>query len=140
MIVFDTDHVTLMEHANSLEGGRIRARLAATSEERATTIVTYEEQTRGWLGYAAKDRSLAHQVNAYRKLSRHLKLYCQLRILEFDERAAVEYQTLHRTHPRLGTMDRKIAAIVLAHAATLLTRNQQDFGHISGLKIEDWTA
>jgi tRNA(fMet)-specific endonuclease VapC len=37
-------------------------------------------------------------------------------------------------------MDLKIAAIVLAHDATLLTRNQKDFSQIQGLKIEDWSA
>jgi tRNA(fMet)-specific endonuclease VapC len=36
-------------------------------------------------------------------------------------------------------MDLKIAAIVLTHNATLLIRNQKDFGQIQGLKIEDWS-
>jgi tRNA(fMet)-specific endonuclease VapC len=36
-------------------------------------------------------------------------------------------------------MDLKIAAIVLAHDAILITRNSSDFRKISGLSIEDWT-
>jgi tRNA(fMet)-specific endonuclease VapC len=36
-------------------------------------------------------------------------------------------------------MDLKIAAIALAHTATLVTRNTRDFEKIAGLKIEDWT-
>ena len=36
-------------------------------------------------------------------------------------------QQLRKQYPRLDTMDLKIAAIVLTHDATLLTRNQKDF-------------
>jgi tRNA(fMet)-specific endonuclease VapC len=37
-------------------------------------------------------------------------------------------------------MDLKIAAIVPAHEATLLSRNLADFGQIPGLRVEDWTT
>ena len=36
-------------------------------------------------------------------------------------------------------MDLKIAAIVLANGATLLSRNLSDFRKVPGLKVEDWT-
>jgi tRNA(fMet)-specific endonuclease VapC len=36
-------------------------------------------------------------------------------------------------------MDLKIAAIALTQDATILTRNQKDFGQILNLKIEDWS-
>ena len=41
---------------------------------------------------------------------------------------------------RIGTMDRKIAAIALTHDATLISRNLADFRRVPGLKVEDWTA
>jgi len=36
-------------------------------------------------------------------------------------------------------MDLKIAAIVLTNDATVITRNTQDFAHVSNLKFEDWS-
>jgi predicted nucleic acid-binding protein len=37
-------------------------------------------------------------------------------------------------------MDLKIAATVLAHEGTLLSRNLTDFSGIPGLRVEDWIA
>jgi len=60
-------------------------------------------------------------------------------VLEFDLRAATEFQRLRKRHRTIGTMDLKIAAIVLANDATLLSRNLTDFRRIPELKVEDWT-
>lgn len=141
MFVLDTDHVTLFEWAQGVEAQRLHSRLARVSlEDRATTIISYEEQTRGWLAYVARARTLVQQVDAYRKLSKHLDVYRPIQVLEFDELAAAEFQRLRKLHSRIGTLDLKIAAIVLANTATLLSRNRRDFDKISGLKVEDWTT
>jgi tRNA(fMet)-specific endonuclease VapC len=139
MLVFDTDHMTHMEHARSSKGQRIHARLSQTNEDRAVTIITYEEQMRGWLGYAAKARTLLKQVDAYRQLRRHVEMYKLLKVLDFDERAAAEFQNLQRGKTGVGPMDLKIAAIVIVQGATLLSCNLRDFGKVSGLRVEDWT-
>jgi tRNA(fMet)-specific endonuclease VapC len=141
MVVLDTDHLSLLERADSEEGGRIRARLQQVPpEERATTIVNFEEQMRGWMAVLARARTLAQEVEVYRRLRQQLANYTGLVVLEFDERAATEYQRLRNARLRVGTMDLKIAAIVLAQGATLLSRNLSDFGRIPGLTVEDWTV
>jgi predicted nucleic acid-binding protein len=47
-------------------------------------------------------------------------------------------QQLRKSHLRVGTMDLKIAAIVLARDATLLSRNVRDFKGIPGLRVDNW--
>jgi tRNA(fMet)-specific endonuclease VapC len=116
------------------------ARLAQIDpNEIATTIVTYEEQTRGWLAYKARARNVLQEIDAYSKLKRHLETYRTTNVLDFDNEAAAELQRLRRLKLRIGTMDLKIAAITKVHKATLLTRNLVDFRKVPGLKVEDWT-
>jgi tRNA(fMet)-specific endonuclease VapC len=91
------------------------------------------------LNQAKKARNLHDEVHYYRRLRLHLDLCQTLRILDFDERAATEFQRLKKKYPRLGTMDLKIAAIALANRATLLSRNLRHFQQIADLNVQDWT-
>lgn len=135
MYILDTDHLSVLDRGGI--GAQILfqrlAKLAeAETSQVATPIISYEEQSRGWLSYVAKAQTIEQQVNAYRKLKRQLSNYCAIPVLEFDEPAAQEFHRLKKRYPRLGAMDLKIAAIAL-------TRNSCDFSQISGLSIEDWT-
>ena len=118
MLAFDTDHVSLLQWGGGEEAGRLRARLQTADEEVAVTVISYEEQTRGWLAYVARARTLGQQVEAYRRLRRHLDVYRTAQLLDFDEQAATEFQRLQRSRVRIGTMDLRIAAIALIHGAT----------------------
>ena len=141
MFVLDTDLVTLLEEAHSSASERLAARLdRIPADEVMTTIVTYEEQTRGWLAYMARSKLLKQQVDAYRRLERHVDFYRKIAILPFDESAATEFQRLKRLRVRVGTMDLRIAAVVLARGATLLSRNLADFRKVPGLAIADWST
>ncbi len=40
----------------------------------------------------------------------------------------------------MGTKDRRIATITLAHGHTLVTRNTVDFKDVPELDLEDWMA
>jgi tRNA(fMet)-specific endonuclease VapC len=131
--------MSLLEWVDRPDSQQLRARLNSCGEEVATTIVTYEEQVRGWLGYIATNaNSIAKLIEGYKLLKRQLENYSRITLLEFDEVAATKFQHLKKSRLRVGTMDLKIAAIVLAHQATLLTRNTGHFAKVPGLKVEDW--
>ena len=71
MILLDTDHVTILKYPGSERGARLVQRLAAlpAGEVVGVTIITVEEQMRGWLAAVAKERSARRQVTAYRELA-----------------------------------------------------------------------
>lgn len=139
MYIFDTDHLSVLERGGT-NAQRLKQKLASISSTQvAVSIISYEEQMRGWLSYIGKAKKVEQQVEAYKQLKQQLINYCKISILEFDEQAAQVFQRLRKEYPRLGTMDLKIASIALVNQAILLTRNSADFGQISGLSIEDWT-
>jgi tRNA(fMet)-specific endonuclease VapC len=139
MYILDTDHLSVIDRGG-VKAQRLLQRLASIDPTQvATSIISYEEQMRGWLSYAVKAQTIEKQVEAYKELKRQLTNYCTIPIIDFDEQAAQEFQRLKKLHPRLGTMDLKIASVVLANQAVLLTRNSSDFGRIIGLLVEDWT-
>jgi tRNA(fMet)-specific endonuclease VapC len=109
-------------------------------EEITTSIITYEEQMRGWLSYLARARGLVGQVGAYGRLSRHIEYYSQIQVHPFNEPAAVEFQKLRGQQLRVGTMDLKIAAIAISLRCTLLSRNLKDFRQVQNLDVQDWSA
>lgn len=127
--ILDTDVFTIAELADSPEYLHLHARvLELTGEDTlATTIVTYEEQTRGWLAYAAKSRLTTLQINAYARLKKHLRTYVGFEVLDFDELAGREFDRLRSLKLRIGTADLRIAAIAISQNALLLTRNLRDF-------------
>jgi tRNA(fMet)-specific endonuclease VapC len=141
MVVLDTDHMSVLERRDRPKAVALRARLASLpAAEVVTTIISYEEQMRGWMAYLAQTRSVAQQAAAYQRLLQHLDNYRRIPVLAFDEAAAVVFQRLRRTRLRIGTMDVKIAAIVLSREAILLSRNLADFRQVPGLQVEDWTV
>jgi tRNA(fMet)-specific endonuclease VapC len=139
MYLLDTNHLTILQR-----GGRgaitLEAKLqSVAATEIATTVVSYEEQTRGWLSYMAKARTIEAQVEAYRQLEQHIEIFRNIPVVSFDMQSALVFQNLRKLYPRIGTMDLKIAACTMANNAVLLTRNFSDFSKIVGLLYEDWT-
>jgi tRNA(fMet)-specific endonuclease VapC len=140
MIVLDTDCLSLLERERILESSKlINALEAHPDNEIVTTIITYEEQMRGWLAFIRKCRSLDQQVNGYERLHRFLESYRSTPVLGFDEGSVAVYRELKAKKIRVGTMDLMIAAIVIANKAILITRNLSDFEQVPGLRAEDWT-
>ncbi len=139
MVLLDSDHMSLLQRGGA-EGRRIKQRLSHfPAGEVGTTIISYEEQMRGWLARLARATTLERQVSDYRELRTLLQRYCSVPVLDFDADAAARFERLKQAPIRIGSMDLKIAAIALANEATLLTRNLIDFGKVPGLKAEDWS-
>ena len=61
-----------------------------------------------------------------------------MRILPFGDDAAGRFTQMRKDGIRVGSMDLKIACIVMGHGATLLTRNATDFEQVPGLRHENW--
>ena len=138
MYLLDTDYLSLIQRGG-IQGRSILLRLTETTTPFATTIITYEEQTRGWLDRLSRAKTSTEQVNAYQRLQQHTVHYRDINVITFDIAAAQEYGQIRKAYPRLGKMDLRIAAIALTQRATVLTRNYKDFGQITNLKTEDWS-
>jgi tRNA(fMet)-specific endonuclease VapC len=140
MYLLDTDHLSILERGGSA-CQTLRARLSQVDATQVgTTIISYEEQMRGWLDRTAKVHEIEAQVRIYQKLERNLILFSGMKMLSFDLAAATEFNQLRRSYRRLGAMDLKIAAIAITQDAIVLTRNLSDFGQISELRAEDWSG
>lgn len=140
MFVLDTDVLSLIDQHETGRSDRLIERLEQIDPNVLfSTIISYEEQMRGWMSYVAQARTISEQLQAYERLERHLASWKRVRLLSFNESAAVIAADLRRQHRKMGLMDLRIAAIAIAHHATLVTANIRDFAMIDGLTIEDWT-
>jgi len=139
MILLDTDHLTVLKYPEDPQCGRLRVRMAASSDQPfATTIVNDEEQLRGWLAEINRQHTPQQQILPYERLRQLLEFLRPFLLTVFDERAATEFQRLRKAKVRIGSMDLKIACIALVHNALLLSANLRDFRQVSGLQVESW--
>lgn len=140
MIILDTDCLSLLERQTGEAYFRLQAKLDEfPSNEIVTTIITYEEQMRGWMSYLARMRSIDEQVFAYETLKQYFDYFKTLTIIEFDKTAAEIYKNLKSNKIRVGSMDLKIASIAIANKAILVSRNLKDFEQVPDLTVQDWT-
>ena len=138
MLVLDTDYLVELD-LGSNAGETLRVRLETADDEIATTIISAEEQFRGWLAQIHRIRDPHQQVRGYERLQRRIEFFASWQVLPWTGEAADLLVDLRRQRIRIGTMDLKIAAIALLHRATLLSRNLIDFTQVPGLNVEDWT-
>ena len=137
MLVLDTDHFSEWERG-SAAGNRLRTRQGAANTDLAVTVVTVEEQMRGWLAEIRRHNDPHRQISPYAKFQRQVEAFADWMVLAWDADCAELFLNLRRQGLRLGTMDLKVACITLVHEATLLTRNARDFAEVPGLRFENW--
>jgi tRNA(fMet)-specific endonuclease VapC len=137
LFVLDTDHVTLLGYGHSQVVARLQAIPVAN---RAITIITVEEQLRAWFTQVRKARDADRLARAYEGLLQVIDMAKTVRVLPFSRASVDRYLQLKKILPRVGKHDLAIAAVVLEHDGTLVTRNRQDFENVPNLRIEDWSV
>ena len=71
MVVLDTDHLSEIDRGSE-SGARLQARLLAENQEPAATIVSAEEQFRGWLAQIHQEPDPHRQIQTYARLQRRI--------------------------------------------------------------------
>jgi tRNA(fMet)-specific endonuclease VapC len=136
VIVLDTDTLTLYLRDHP----QILRRLHEAGEDVAITIITRIEVLQGRFATLLKAADGAALQRGQQRLDRAESDLAVFRILPIDDADAAEFDQLrqNRKLKKIGRGDSLIAAITLAHAATLVTRNLKDFRQVPGLQVENW--
>ncbi len=141
MFVLDTDHVGILQRQSAPQFGNLIRRISQYAQsDFFVTIVSFHEQVVGWNAYLARARDSSATVRGYSKLEGILGDFARSQVLPYTSAAADMFEELRKQRVRVGTMDLRIAATVLANSMTVLTRNLADFRRVPGLAVEDWTV
>ena len=139
MILLDTDHVNVLKYPEHPRFASLTTQLNTSADQDiATTVITLEEQMRGWLAWMNRAQDVRRQVPAYQELLRLCDFFTRWHVVPFEEQAASIWQGLRAQRIRIGTMDLKIAAIALVHDALLLSANLRDFQQVPNLRVANW--
>lgn len=114
----------------------------AEGHEVAVSVVTRIEVLRGRFEAVLKAAEGSAVLRMHARLRESESFLASLRLLTFDP-AAVDHFDQLRADKKFNKMDagdRLHAAIALAHAATLVTRNTKDYANVPGLALDDWAA
>lgn len=140
MYVLDSDILSIIQDKRGEEFRRIEVHMASVDPRAVfVSIITFQEQARGWDNYIRRARKSSGVVHGYQMFERLLSEFLRLNVLSFDDAGAHIFDNLKRQRVRVGTMDLRIAAIGLSHDFTIVTRNTIDFDLVPGLRVEDWT-
>lgn len=139
MTAFDTDILTdLLKYVPAVAA---RAALTPVANQ-FVPIVAAEEVLRGQLAViraAQAGSARTPLVRAYSYLGDVLDGLRQMQLLPYTAAADSLVQGWRSQGIRIGTRDLRIAAIAVAHNATLATRNARDFRQVPGLALDVWS-
>ena len=95
MYVLDTDHMSVLQRGGSAALA-LTLRLEAVAETNiATTIVSYEEQCKGWLAKTAREKEEG-LIRAYFQFGQHLEIYAGMTVLPYDALAHTVFGNYNR--------------------------------------------
>ena len=140
MFLLDSDHLSILWYNEGIEYDALLKRINSHAEEAfAVSIVTFDEQLRGWQAYVKKSSRRDGTVKGYAELHRLLDRFSESQVIDVDDTAADKFIELRSQGVRIGSMDLRIASIAIINDFTLLTRNTIDFERVPSLRFEDWT-
>ena len=140
IVLLDTDHFSILQYED-VQAVVLRRRLGKLSNDDVrVSIVSFQEQARGWLAYINRARKPDQVLNGFSRLHDFLGDYQSRQVIPFDAPAMREFLSLQKQRVRIGTSDLRIAAIAKANNVKLLSRNLRDFRQVPDLDVEDWTV
>ena len=104
------------------------------------TVISIEEQIRGWYTLLRRVKRDDHLEAAYQGLADSVTSWRDFPLVRFTSTAIARYRTLLAAKINIGKMDLRIAAIALESVAIVVTRNKRDFSRVPGITVEDWSA
>ena len=87
MLVLDTNHVSELAY-DSTRGERLRSRLLRNGTDVVTTVITVEEELRGWLARLNRSRDADEQIRLYHKLMERVNFFARWLVLPLDAESA----------------------------------------------------
>jgi tRNA(fMet)-specific endonuclease VapC len=137
LFLLDTDHISLDQRGQPL----VRARMqAAGFAQVVVSVVTVEEQLRGWLAAIRAASTPETRATAYQRLRMTIEYFASFTVVDYTVQMDDLVRELRKQGLRIGTQDLRIAAAALVQRATLITRNTREFAQIPGLTLEDWSV
>ena len=138
MIAFDADVLTEILAGNVAFVSRAAG---IPLQDQCVPIIVIEEIVRGRLNsirQAESGKSNLSISRAYELFAQTLDAFREVRALAYTSAADELYEQWRSQKIRGGTHDLRIAAICVAHSATLVTRNRRDFDGLPGLSLDIW--
>ena len=95
MILLDTDHLSVLKYDEHPRCRALRERMGRSQDPLfPTTIISAEEQMRGWLAKIHGAKDAEKQVAWYDQLAWLIEFLADWQIIAFDQPAAAEFKTL----------------------------------------------
>ena len=136
MLVLDTDTLSHLLRGHA----RATLRRSQVVDDVVLTIITRIEVLQGRFAAVLKAAGREQLGQAQDRLTESERRLASFDILPVNADAAAAFERLLNTKGlrRIGRGDLLIAAIALAHRATLVSRNLRDFRQVPGLRVENW--
>ena len=136
MFVLDTDTLSLLMQGHE----RLEERTSKAEEEVVITSISRIEVLQGRFASVLKAEDGEKLLLAQQRLDVTEAYLGEVKVLPVDLTASAEFDKLraNKKLKKIGRGDLLIAAVTLAHRATLVTRNLRDFRQVPGLQVENW--